>query len=993
MIWKFIKHQFWTIFLSLVVVIIIGFNYQGGSWLSGWDNLHPEMGLNFNLKRAFFGVWQEYQGLGLLAGMGHSADLIRQICLRLMAVFVPVNCLRYGYVFLMLWLGTLGCYFLLRYLLKASLKTGWLAAIGAGYYLLNLATIQIFYTPYEAFVTHYGFLPWLVLVLIRYLDKPNQRNLISLGLVNLLGVAQFYVPTMFLVYLIVLGLVILTKLKAAGRSMLAKGIKSLGIILLLNAFWLLPFLYFSLRNIQVPLASQSNYLSSETMKLKNKQFGRWQDVAWLKSYWLDYVEQSNGEYQYLAGVWRDHLNQSSVVIGGWILFGGIILGIIYAWRKRPKYWLSFVCLWGLSWLILANDTPPFSWIDWFWRRIPVLDQAFRSPFTKFGNLVALVNAVLLAWGLTLIRDWLNRAGKRLGQIGTASLGVILATVLVLFCWPVFKGKLIDSNLRSEIPKEYFELFEFFRQQDKNQRITNLPQPSLWGWTYYSWGMRGSGFLWYGIEQPIMDRAFDVWSGDNENFYWQISQAIQAEDKDLFKAVLAKYQLNWLVVDENIRGGSSYKSLSLEEIEEMLGQQETARMVKQLGKIKVYQLEQEKVKDFVTVLDNLPQIGPQSVWNNQDQAYLDYGDYVISSKPEVYYPFRSLFTGRQQEELEFKVEDQGQSLVFSASAPETLAGYSLILPDLRPEEKQGWTKTLEPVALKGPDVTWDKDSLTVRLAKQSGYFSYDSGINRESFSLQPESCNPFNTGKMEREIVTSEGQIWLNFKSQGSSNCLGINLPQLSHQLGYLVKIKAKYIKGKTLLFYVLNQESDSRVIETQLPKTEGEFYFIIPPLAEDGLGYSLNFDNISIGREETINELGRVELAPIPYSFLKEIKLVKEAVEPAIAWDKTEFKVSHPNPSYYQIELAKPSNETSTLVLSQSYDEGWLAWEGKPFIGKRLKNHVLVNNWANGWSLAGVQADKIYLCYWPQGLEYLGFAILGFSGLWLLLAGRSRKQR
>ncbi len=62
--------------LFLVAALIIG-NYRPGTWLTGWDNLHPEFNFSINAKRAFFSVWQEYQGLGLLSGMAHAADLFR----------------------------------------------------------------------------------------------------------------------------------------------------------------------------------------------------------------------------------------------------------------------------------------------------------------------------------------------------------------------------------------------------------------------------------------------------------------------------------------------------------------------------------------------------------------------------------------------------------------------------------------------------------------------------------------------------------------------------------------------------------------------------------------------------------------------------------------------------------------------------------------------------------------------------------------------------
>ena len=72
--------KFWApLFLFLLVFVLFLTNFSPGTYLSGWDNLHPEFNPLMNLERAWQSAWQEYQGLGLLAGMAHSADLFRQL--------------------------------------------------------------------------------------------------------------------------------------------------------------------------------------------------------------------------------------------------------------------------------------------------------------------------------------------------------------------------------------------------------------------------------------------------------------------------------------------------------------------------------------------------------------------------------------------------------------------------------------------------------------------------------------------------------------------------------------------------------------------------------------------------------------------------------------------------------------------------------------------------------------------------------------------------
>ena len=93
------------------------------------------------------------------------------------------------------------------------------------------------------------------------------------------------------------------------------------------------------------------------------------------------------------------------------------------------------------------------------------------------------------------------------------------------------------------------------------------------------------------------------------------------------------------------------------------------------------------------------------------------------------------------------------------------------------------------------------------------------------------------------------------------------------------------------------------------------------------------------------------------------------------------------------VELMKQF-DNPTLVLNQAFEKGWVA------IG--AGKHVLVNNWANGWVLdkktIRQKDDKmdsvltvlpsesltVSIIFWPQLLQFLGFALLPIPFLGLL---------
>src|SRR3989338_8217220 len=205
-----IFRNYWPQLVILLAVLAISLtNYRPGTILSGWDNLHPEFGFDFNIKRSVYAVWQEYQGLGLLGGMGHAADLPRQLLLWLTSAVIPRNLIRYFFHFSMLFIGPLGVYTLMHNLiLKNSEPSRKIISFSSGiFYLFNLATVQMFNVPFEPYSVHYALLPWLFYAALNFYFIPRKKNLLLLILINILAVPQGYIGTFFLVYVLALSLV------------------------------------------------------------------------------------------------------------------------------------------------------------------------------------------------------------------------------------------------------------------------------------------------------------------------------------------------------------------------------------------------------------------------------------------------------------------------------------------------------------------------------------------------------------------------------------------------------------------------------------------------------------------------------------------------------------------------------------------------------------------------------------------------------------------
>ncbi|KKR31283.1 MAG: hypothetical protein UT63_C0076G0004 [Candidatus Gottesmanbacteria bacterium GW2011_GWC2_39_8] len=1039
--------------IAFIVITISYLNYIPGTYLTGWDNLHPELNLLLNNKRSLFSVWQEYQGLGLIGGLAYGSDLLRQIVLGVFSLFFPISFLRYLYTFSMLLLGGLGMLALLQKIFRENHEKNVISFVGALFYILNFGTVQTFYNSFEAFTAHFGFLPILILVFLNVLNKWDRKHFLIFLLLNIISISQAYVPTVFVVYLSILFFVFLGQLaKNKFKENFSKVLILFFSIFIINSFWLLPFIYFTKTHSQITVNSYMNQMSTEDIFMRNQKFGNLLDLARLRSFSFDYVDPDvNGKFDYLMKGWRSYLDNPFINVINYSLFAVILYGLYSGFRRKDKYYRSFLLLFIFAFTMLATDLIPFSWIVGLLRMVvPLFAQVFRVSFTKFGVLASFSYSIFFALGVMgIMSKFKERNNLKLEKL----FPIIMMIFILAVSLPVFSGYLIYYRTRNNIPGEYFQLQNFFRDKSGNSRIGILPQYTYWGWGYYSWGYVGSGFLWYGLPQPTMDSAFDGYSSYNENYYWEISQAIYTSDRRRLEDILEKYQINWLVFDGNIINSSSLKSLGVDNIEDMLTASSKIKLVSIFGKIKVYKVNLVTTsKNYVFLADNLPVIGPKYEWNNYDSGYGEYGNYITENKEprtknssDIYYPFRSLFTGRQQSELEFGVEDRGDYFLFSAQIPKNMVGGKLELPEIDKDSVTEISRTdLSKTTVKYPSVFLDgalvrteissssasinlpyitSGKLEVVVPRIKGFYSYTSSPD-DLFNQPVKNCDLFNNGVMKHDKTKIGNEDVLKLTSIGSSNCLDFDFPYLTQRVGYLVTVKSKWEEGKSLLFSVINKNSQRADLETYLPKASKTqsfkdtnklttSYFIIPPMEYYGEGYTLHLDNISIGRVKTVNELGKITLNPIPYDFLTAIKIVKNQESRIKNQGSLNItQVDHPNPSYYQITV---SNETmkqldnGTMILSQSYDEGWHAYEITndwlvdswymklliPLFGKEMKDHVLVNNWENGWLLedAKLQSFKdtknqnstIAIVYLPQYLEYLGFVLFGGFIIFLIL--------
>lgn len=632
-----LKKHFYPLALFLITLFLCLQNFTPATFLVGWDNLMPELNIWMNLERSFSAVWQTYQGLGLVGGMAHSTDLIRQLIILPFTLILPTNMIRYLWHFSMIFLGTFGVYFGLKKTIKFKQSTAFIAAL---FYLLSFGSVQNFWAPLETFSCFWGFFPWLIFYLIDYLHTPTTLKLFKLLTLNLLAIPSFYVQTVFVVYLLTLLIIFIIHPKSF--SPLVK-------IGLINSFWLLPLAYFLVTNISNPTNGIGNFMSNDETFLRNLYRGNIFDFLLLRGYYYDFPKNAI----YFMDIWRNYL---SLLIP---TFFGIMLGlsaftgfVTLVFQKNKKIFEKFIFgLFILSAVALLSNVPIFSQINFLLRQIPLVNQIFRSPFTKFITPAVFSFACLIAILIEKIPPKFNKY-----------FCIFTIVSIFIFSFPSFKGNYISPDMRKNIPQDYFDLFDFFKDLNPNGRIANLPQGSFWGWTNYRFGVKGSGFIWYGIKQPILDRAFDVWNLNNEQYYWELFTALQKNNSVELNKIFQKYAIQYIIFDNNVffPDEKIYNNLALQ-TRDILATNPSLQQIGQFGQITVYQTPYITQKYLV----NNPVSVNKFNFYYSDPAFSQFNNYINSDQPNYSYPFIDLFTNRLATDQNFSINKDNSSIAITS----------------------------------------------------------------------------------------------------------------------------------------------------------------------------------------------------------------------------------------------------------------------------------------------------------------------------------------
>ena len=1056
--------------LVLAELILFATNFKPGTYLMGWDNLMPEFNIGLNLKRSLFGLWQEYRGLGLVDGLSHTSNLLHTLYIALLRIALPQSMVRYVFIFGTHLVGGIAFFYLMQYLLglrvkgqgespKPSPLNALPSFIGALFYMFNIGVVQMYFAPLEVFAVHFATLPLLTLFMLKVFEKPTRKNYLAFCIVAFLTTPATFVPTLFLVFLVLfLSLLFFNSFK---KELLKTSLVILLLFIAVNAFWLFPYVYSVEYNTSVIPNTKINQFSSEEIFYRNQAFGDVLSVLNLRGFMMDTIEYDhiNGVNIYFLNTWREYTKTLFYQIPYLLFFISSFVGLFVVIKKRRVEFFPFIISGAVSFFFLANNTPVLKQLnDLIRTTFPVIGEAFRFPFTKFILLFAFSLSIFSAYGIAIIL-------ARLKKYKFIAAAVFFIAIIAISA-PSYSGQFVSPLLKVKLPQDYLNLMSYLDKQDENQRIALLPAYTFWNWQYRRFGQRGSGFLWYGIKQPILDRPFDPWSTYNEQFYNELSYAINSQQTEALKRVLTKYNVSYLLVDQYIINSLSTKPIDYGKLARFLDKAPFIKKEQIFGKIILYKNSQ--ASSWVsTQPKNTPTVLSSTLYTQEDKIYKNLGTYVnVPTYENTIFPFASLYSGKLQKDLQFKAQEYPGSIKispkislpikgnFMLKIPNQFAqeglipveisvqpGKLILLPispkfivnnttyeyhyqpieialskvlqpdkivitDNRQELKPGQKTYIRNNYLNSFKVTSGKQeelvmldtriypkttadesfslsdikSIVVETPKITSPYSYKNLIQKNGFHIYT-SLKEITAFREKRSyVLTNKTADAISFEARGDSAEVALWRPTLPHEAGYIAFIKADYSSGLPMTFYIDNPYEKRAELETRLSKITEDNVAIIEPSEKYFQGYGFHLITKSVGDEIGKDQIKEFSEYPFPVNTLLTLSLEKDSAIPLMSLVKSSpitFKKG--NPSAYEVQnLPKDANY---LILSQAYQPGWKAYAN----GKELKNHVLVNNWANAWLLDNLtiqqfnNSPKITIIFWPQYLEFIGFGVFVIS--------------
>jgi hypothetical protein len=435
-------------------------------------------------------------------------------------------------------------------------------------------------------------LPLLLLLHIRMTDEVRPRYVLGFAATALLMSPSFTNPILVVTAWILLlaydTLVLLTHRNDKER--LRRILSSTGlqgaVFLLVCSWWLLPLV--GSVHAEYRLASQVSigYSNLDVFKLSSRDTS-FLNVFRMLGHWALRDGFAGDEYY----PWMTTYDSPVFVIMTFLVTLFTFSCVVWTRNNEvrfPVVYFSVVAILGL--FVVKGSHSPLGEINVFlFRTVPFFD-ALRNHYEKLGILVVLGYSFLFGFAASRLISWCGQKRLFRGLSGASVALVILGGALLLYNYPFWSADLIYRGgkvLRSyfvKVPEYYFQLKRGL-DRSGDYRVLELPLVGLYG-SVFDWeqGYQGWNMTWRILEVPSLSTSY------RNELLCAVDEGIRKGWPVDLATVLALTNGRYVLFHEDMKHG--FFGIDVNRADRVLRSQETPHLVAVVGKLRLYEIEEE-----------------------------------------------------------------------------------------------------------------------------------------------------------------------------------------------------------------------------------------------------------------------------------------------------------------------------------------------------------------------------------------------------------------
>lgn len=978
---NFLRQFNWEILFLLLLGLLSLTWFRGDHLISGGDFGMPLDWVKY-FKSLFF-IWNESYSLGA-PDYRQTASLIPYAILGALLQSLGFSLVWIEKIFFYIWFAGSGLsmFYLCRVL--GMKRLGRLAA--SIFYMLNpFSLIIIWRVSHGLIQMPYAFAP---LILGMYVDGLNKKKRLKQIIVScfiwLLTTASAYAnPRMVIVHWLPIGFYFIWALifqKKERRFIFKYTFSFLSFWLLLNCYWLLPFLSSLSESIT---SAHSPFLMPDIEEVKLTSVKLIEAIRML-GYW-SMKSGYKGEPYY--SYWQFY--QSPLInLISWLIPALVILGFFNKDIRAKPLFYFFLSLIILGLIGINGAHPPIGKaIIWFYRLIPPLALLARFNFLFYGLPTYLIFSLMLGYGVLTLYQFGFRKIQNLVFVPLLIILVLLGVVLVFPFWngEVIKAEgAINPGERYQVPDYWFEAKNWLAEQKEFFRILPLPMSKTYN-VAFNWGEGYSGgdpTRWF-ASQPVLN----VNTGESFKIPMLIGETIERKTnfKDIAK-LLGFLNVKYLLIRgdtrwEFLQGHGWWFHHPPEKIDKFLKNQSILSLAKEIGQLKFYRLQEDyllphfytpkKLTIIDSEVDSLMDIA-QFLKPEEQQA-------VILGKENNLEPD---FIWRQPTIPQKDGKNDLTKVIYEVQVA-IPSRYELLLRD------EGFLQFYQSAKMK---LQIDKGPVQERnllppadKLVSLGEVELTPGNHLLTIFLPPalnlvnERESPLKISAVQEENIVS---IPINKLKVGETYHLSFNTKNLQGPPPHLLiwenytESPEPVFKDLSHPFGVASLETNFSQFEIPLTSTWQDFeltFYPSPPAKLIGASFASvpNYQaDLIIGKTE--NWFDKVKVQRV---FSNPLILKNLSKKPKIQ-STAQISFRKINPVKYEVEI-KGAQQPFWLVFSEAFHPGW-----KTSIGGQ---HLMINGFANGWSIERTGDYQLDIFFQPQQIYYFGIVVSLLTAFFSLL--------